>query len=394
MIRALFILVICLCPGYVRAKTDAVEPLEAAPLSTDPLAKPKPKRPAATPAKAARPVAKAPVRTPSKPVLQSKTPKAATPPVAKPVVPAKAPVQNAAAKVADAPDAAAPVAETPVPAAETAPPMMPEVAFVEGTTASADDVPEISAAEASAPAAETPASAETPERQVAQSGPPEEELPKFDQQGYLLRRAFDAEGKPVVAAPNLQGPARVYAPPGYQINQTGNNLELVTPWGRRLLFGDFGFNNARDYRLEIPLDALRPPEPPKKIDEQDALRLEHERAIAEAARAVKDAADAAKEAGAQRAPAQIPPRTVVEYDNTDRLVLEANRLYNRGKFYQASLTVEELLAKRPDFTRGWIMKGSLLYVQGYRDLAKIAWEKALELDPNNPEVKSFLGRLQ
>src|SRR5207253_1866924 len=75
-----------------------------------------------------------------------------------------------------------------------------------------------------------------------------------------------------------------------------------------------------------------------------------------------------------------------------RLVVEANRFYNQGKYYEAMIHVDELTKKRPEFVRGWIMKGSLLYVQGQKDLAKEAWEKAQEMDPKNSEIKNYLSR--
>ncbi|MBY0370211.1 tetratricopeptide repeat protein, partial [bacterium] len=214
----------------------------------------------------------------------------------------------------------------------------------------------------------------------------EEEGPVFDQQAYILRKAFDADHPEL--SPPLVMPERIISPSGYHVNQLGNNLELVTPYGRRLIFGDFGFNNAREYRLEIPIEQLFPTGQKPPVAEKN-------KPVEDAARAVKEAAEAAKNAASvPRNVAQIPEHTIVEYDNTDRLFLEANRLYNRGRYYQATLTVEEILSKRPDMARGWVMKGSLLYVQGQRDLAKTAWEKSLELDPKNAQVKAFLGRLK
>jgi len=265
-----------------------------------------------------------------------------------------------------------------------APPLLPEI--------SADDSER--APDSAEPAAETTA-ADPVTEPAPDAANPAETSPTFDSQGYLLRKAFNNPESSINPDP-LRIPIpteRMASPAGYQATQTGNNIELVTPYGRRLLFGDFGFNSAREYRLEIPLDQLRPPEVKRENAEIERLRKEQERLEAEA-KAAKAALDAAKgEKPAERAVAQIPPRVVLEYDNTDRLVLEANRLYNRGKYYQASLTVEEILAKRPEYARGWVMKGSLLFVQGHNDLAKTAWEKALELDPSNAEVKSFLGRL-
>jgi hypothetical protein len=175
----------------------------------------------------------------------------------------------------------------------------------------------------------------------------------------------------------------------YEVRQQGNNLELITPYGRKLIFGDYGFQNQHDYKFSIPLDQLRPPgEKPIPLK---AFEKTDERQIASVPpNETKPTAPIASGTPGE----MVPPRVIVEYDYSDRLILEANRLYNRRKFYEASITIEELLTKRPDYPRGWVMKGSLMYVQGQRDLAKEAWKKALELDPNNLQVKQYLGRLK
>jgi tetratricopeptide (TPR) repeat protein len=82
------------------------------------------------------------------------------------------------------------------------------------------------------------------------------------------------------------------------------------------------------------------------------------------------------------------------YDYGDRMVVEVNHLYNLGKYYEASVWVEELIRKRPKYTRAYIMKGSLMWVQGHKDIAKKTWEEALNLEPNNDEVKTLLERFK
>lgn len=189
-----------------------------------------------------------------------------------------------------------------------------------------------------------------------------------------------------VDVPTLSSPQQQ----AYQVVPNGNNLELITPYGRRILFGDQALKKAGNYRFEIPLSELRPP------------AVEAEKPAAPPSPTViyapmgREPASEKNETPNPNPPAApvTPPRVVVEYDNSDRLILEANRLYNRGKYYEAALTVEELLVKRPELPRAWVMKGSLMYVQGQRDLAKNAWQKALELDPENKEVQNFLGRLK
>lgn len=172
----------------------------------------------------------------------------------------------------------------------------------------------------------------------------------------------------------------------YQVVPNGNNLELTTPYGKRILFGDRGLRESRGYRIEIPLSELQPAELPK------------------APPSLREIASAQAEEVSQKPEEAEPPKSLTLsektqaaaplYDDTDRLILEANRLYNRGKYYAASLTVEDLISKRPDYARAWVMKGSLMYVQGQKDLAKAAWKKAIELDPTNEQVKTYLGRIK
>ncbi len=185
-----------------------------------------------------------------------------------------------------------------------------------------------------------------------------------------------------VDVPTLSQPPNL----AYQIIPNGNNLELVTPYGRRILFGDINLKKARDYRFEIPLSEIRPPEvkpPPPPAPPPGPTVV-----VAPISR------ETASEKPPEPPEPKVPPKVVVEYDNTDRLILEANRQYNRGQFYEASLTVEEILLNHPDLARAWVMKGSLMYVQGQKDLAKNAWQKALEIDPKNNEVRSFMGRIK
>lgn len=68
------------------------------------------------------------------------------------------------------------------------------------------------------------------------------------------------------------------------------------------------------------------------------------------------------------------------------LIADANRLYNKRRYYEALDLVDRALAMAPFLTRAWLMKGSLLYIQGHRELAKKSWIRARELDPKNIEA--------
>lgn len=179
----------------------------------------------------------------------------------------------------------------------------------------------------------------------------------------------------------------------YQVVPNGNNLELITPYGKRVLFGDRGLRESRGYRIEIPLSELQPLELQKALQSAREIASTKPEEVAKKTDEAKPP-ESAESAAKSLVPPNQTPVAVPIYDDTDRLILEANRLYNRGKYYAASLTVEDLISKRPDYARAWVMKGSLMYVQGQKDLAKAAWQKAIELDPKNEQVKAYLGRIK
>lgn len=178
----------------------------------------------------------------------------------------------------------------------------------------------------------------------------------------------------------------------FKVKETTNKIELSTPWGVKSYQTDFNLGAMKHYRIEIPLEDLRPPMTPVQTQPEPARDV-----ASQPAPTINPVIQTTCEAPKQepkdvdRKPAAIPD-TPSEYDNTDRLIFEANHLYNRGKFYEASVYVEELIRKNPILVRAWVMKGSLLYMQGYKDLAKKAWTKAAELDPKDPEVADILKR--
>lgn len=147
---------------------------------------------------------------------------------------------------------------------------------------------------------------------------------------------------------------------GYRVESDGNLVQIVTPDGNKTYFLDPALNQISSYSFEVPLS--------------DFKTTPH-----------GSGSDSSSKEG-EKAPKQM--------ENTDQLVLKANELYNRGKFKEALAYVEELLMRDPKHVRGWIMKGSLMHVQGQNDLAKEAWQHALDLDPNNSQIKAILGKNQ
>jgi cytochrome c-type biogenesis protein CcmH/NrfG len=56
--------------------------------------------------------------------------------------------------------------------------------------------------------------------------------------------------------------------------------------------------------------------------------------------------------------------------------------------------VDEILRRRPDYVRGWLMRGSLHQVLGHRDLAAEAWQRARDLAGDDPDVRRALEGLR
>ena len=143
-------------------------------------------------------------------------------------------------------------------------------------------------------------------------------------------------------------------------NSDGNLVQVVTPYGSKLLFGDNGFGQYDSYRLEIP---------------------------------IKDFADASRGYPGLRGNSDGGSQPWQAQDE-DSLVVKANELYNQGKFSDSMAFVEEILSRNPSNVRGWIMKGSLMHVMGNKDLAVKAWKRALELDPGNANIQRILEKAQ
>lgn len=175
------------------------------------------------------------------------------------------------------------------------------------------------------------------------------------------------------------------APGFYSVTEQENQLELKTPYGTIHIPTGFGPNVP--YRLSIPVEQL------KKGGAPVAEDVPHQEKPEEAGKpGGAPALFPAPSPALGLAPANAPPSTTVIVDDADSLVVDANRLFNRRRFYEALTVVDQLLRKRPAYARGWLMKGSLLLVQGHKDLALKAWTKAKELEPENQEVLSVLEK--
>jgi len=183
---------------------------------------------------------------------------------------------------------------------------------------------------------------------------------------------------------------------GFSVDEIGKTIQLHTPYGEKVLWGDFDLQRSSNYKLEIPLELIDPAYKKKLLEKQGIKDVSNSESNTNSTNSTNSTTNNTINTEIIRNPATglgiNSQPTIVKYDESDRLVLEANRLYNRGKFYEASMVVEELLRRSPEHVRGWVMKGSLMHVQGQKDMAKNAWQKALVLDPNNGTVKNLLEK--
>lgn len=169
-------------------------------------------------------------------------------------------------------------------------------------------------------------------------------------------------------------------------------LHLKTPSGEKTVIGDYDANN---YRIEIPIEELDPALKEKaKNGENSIFNTNTENSTVESKEKEKETTVKETQIIHEReiASKPEPSRVIVEYDDTDRLVLEANRLFNKRKYFEAVAVVDELIRRKPSHVRAWIMKGSLMYVRGQKELAKTAWKQAQALEPENKEIKSILEK--
>lgn len=166
-----------------------------------------------------------------------------------------------------------------------------------------------------------------------------------------------------------------FAAEEFRLKTPPEGLSIFTPDGEKsIIFDTPTGERPKSFRVQIPISELRP----APTQEVLATSVVVEPGREPSAAIPPEAADKAE--------------AVIVYDDTDSILLRANYLFNRGDYFGATLKVDELLKKNPKLTRGWVMKGTLFYVQGFKDLAKSAWEKAYELSNQDPTVKELLEK--
>lgn len=193
--------------------------------------------------------------------------------------------------------------------------------------------------------------------------------------------------------------------PEYRVEEQGNNMILITPDGRRILFGDQNLPSEKAYEFEIPLSELTDEKVKEKNDRAPASVASPTPSPPPFYDVDWDWEEPDEDPVVLVTPTPTPtpissptptptPTPKVEYDGSDALILKANRLFHKGRFYEAAMYVEEVLRRKPDHMRAWLMKGSVLYKLGQKDLAQKAWQQAITLDTEKKETKGILERFK
>ena len=67
--------------------------------------------------------------------------------------------------------------------------------------------------------------------------------------------------------------------------------------------------------------------------------------------------------------------------------------YSQKNYHKAIDVLQRAVTLNPYLPQLYTRLGSIYYELDLKDMAKVQWEKAIELDPDNPEVKRFLKTL-
>lgn len=183
----------------------------------------------------------------------------------------------------------------------------------------------------------------------------------------------------------------------YRVEEQGNNLILITPDGRRILFGEHNLHSEKSYQFEIPLSELTDEKAagPANRAPASVAKPDGEPTPTPFYDVDWDWEEPDEDKSLVAVPTVTPiPTPKVDYDGNDNLILKANRLFHKGKYYEAALYVEELIRRKPDSLRAWLMKGSVFFKLGQKDLAKQAWAQAAKLDKDSKETKGLMERFK
>jgi tetratricopeptide (TPR) repeat protein len=197
------------------------------------------------------------------------------------------------------------------------------------------------------------------------------------------------------------------------VKENANRLEIQSPYGMKIYSGQFRLDKMRHYKIGIPLEDFKPvnsKDPKLKEDSKKSDNGTPPQYLSPQEQRIKAEISVQTQNKDERTPQSypLPPednkkkrsyiKDVDEEDNvlddTGKLLAEANRFYNQGKFYESLINVEAVLRERPNHVKARVMYGSLLWVLGQKPEAKAAWLQAEKLDPNSLWVKDIKKRFK
>ena len=159
-------------------------------------------------------------------------------------------------------------------------------------------------------------------------------------------------------------PLSAHAVNEYRVSSDEKIVVVTTPMGQKTLIGDEAFKNLQSYRFEMSTKDFLVPS--------------------------SSGGGSGSGGGGNQNPDQ--PHPYANIKDTGALIDRANQLYNQGKFKESLEHVDEALRRDPKLARAWVMKGSLLHLQGNKEAAKAAWQEAQKIEPENKEIKSILEK--
>ncbi|MCC7442402.1 MAG: hypothetical protein IT285_12265 [Bdellovibrionales bacterium] len=83
-------------------------------------------------------------------------------------------------------------------------------------------------------------------------------------------------------------------------------------------------------------------------------------------------------------------------DRNDQVVeklFQAQQATLRKNYDTALKLIDEALQQDEYMSKGWLLKGSIKYLQGDMQGARVAWERTLKIDPHSREAYQFLSRV-
>ncbi len=80
-------------------------------------------------------------------------------------------------------------------------------------------------------------------------------------------------------------------------------------------------------------------------------------------------------------------------ENVIGLMFEAQRAIVKGDLNVAESKVDSALQKDEYLSNGWLLKGSIKYLQKDWDGARSSWERCLEIDPHNKIAYNYLNKV-